>query len=87
MATKKKAVKLGMAKSKPAKTKADGKNTKHFMLFEVSSKEPIKLNMKVIEYIPGKKAVERKVLVQKKLMKGKGKSQEDEIINEIFDGY
>lgn len=82
MAKKKTAVK------KKEKPKADA-SKKHFMLFEVSSKDPIKLNMKVIEYIPGKKAAKHKVLVPKKQLKGgkKAKSQEDEIVSEIFDQY
>ncbi|MFA5106071.1 MAG: hypothetical protein WC506_03865 [Candidatus Micrarchaeia archaeon] len=76
--------KTGAKKAKPK----DEKSKKHFMLFEVSSKDPIKLNMKVIEYIPGKKAAKHKVLVPKKVVKGKKiKSQEDEIVSEIFDQY
>ncbi len=81
MAGKKKSAKQPVAKAGKGEA-----GTKHFMLFEVSSKEPIKLNMKVIEYIPGKKAKEHRVLVSKKIVKGKkAKSQDDQIVSEIFD--
>lgn len=83
-----------MVKKKAASTKAKGivakkskapAPTKHYMLFEYSTKEPVKLNMKVIDFIPGKKARTHRIVVpRKKVLKGKGKSAEDEIVSEIY---